>query len=205
MSPTRPGFIDSFEVNILSRYYGGIRLRAIVDIYDTERGTVCIARNPEGDEGLSVTNGASDLWTDVRDRFKGRDHPSNLLFVEHYPSTVRGMIPPTYDQVTFRFTDPYLGTPIWKHLGQTLDEALANAAGPGKAPEPMPEPTMVALDVRSSGEKRVAFEARAVATLIAGAGNAQQAWRTDIETALEDFAGAVVALALDRSSTRPIG
>lgn len=93
--------------------YGHRRARCGMDLLelDDQRLQVTFTELPDN-RGRSVTNAIEELAELL---MLWRDLPlSRLRFVEHYPERPRA--PETFDEVTFKLTEPLPKLPIWRRL-----------------------------------------------------------------------------------------
>ena len=80
----------------------------------------------ETGEGMSVTNAAEVIATEVVNRY-GID-PARMLFIEHYPESQRPRpYGESYDLVTFTWDGKRATNPDWRHLPPAEFDEILNA------------------------------------------------------------------------------
>lgn len=117
--------------------WSGIHARCRLRIYVHNQQTVVLLTELPDNPGMSVTNWAAELATDIATRYKL--DPNKTIWIEHYPAGAERSA--TFDQVRFAWGKPAklwqqqyalaADTPYWQRL--TLEEVEiatgANLAG----------------------------------------------------------------------------
>lgn len=115
-----------------------IRAHCRLRSYAGGQQTVVIASELPDNPGMSITNAAAELATQVCQRY-GID-PECLVWVEHYGATAttsyRQDPPETYDLVTFTWTGKGFAQPRWAHSSREAVAQLISRVAELEATQP---------------------------------------------------------------------
>lgn len=81
---------------------------------------VVIATELPDNPGMSITNAAEEVATTIYQEYgQGQIEPQQMLWIEHYLERVSstGLIPESFDLVTFRWDGRQFTNPDWRRLG----------------------------------------------------------------------------------------